>query len=155
VVTEAGLHFRLIDSCITQLKAQGLSRTCNESKEEEEKVPSVVACHCFSLEFAADLSSHGIITRQPQGFLTDHETGFMVGVECVPCNSLEGGGQKSIPPQCSGFQKCRSPLKALLNEFTPPDTLAWYDLAVGVVANAAAGVLEGAARVPVHVRVTG
>ena len=28
--------FRLIDSCITQLKAQGPSRTCNESKEEEE-----------------------------------------------------------------------------------------------------------------------
>ena len=24
------------DSCITQLKAQGPSRTCNESKEEEE-----------------------------------------------------------------------------------------------------------------------
>ena len=28
----------LIDSCITQLKAQGPSRTCNESKEEEEQV---------------------------------------------------------------------------------------------------------------------
>ena len=28
---------RLIDSCITQLKAQGPSRTCNESKEEEEE----------------------------------------------------------------------------------------------------------------------
>ena len=27
---------RLIDSCITQLKAQGPSRTCNESKEEED-----------------------------------------------------------------------------------------------------------------------
>ena len=26
---------RRIDSCITQLKAQGPSRTCNESKEEE------------------------------------------------------------------------------------------------------------------------
>ena len=26
-----------IDFCITQLKAQGPSRTCNESKEEEEK----------------------------------------------------------------------------------------------------------------------
>jgi len=26
----------LLDSCITQLKAQGPSRTCNESKEEEE-----------------------------------------------------------------------------------------------------------------------
>jgi len=26
-----------IDSCITQLKAQGPSRTCNECKEEEEE----------------------------------------------------------------------------------------------------------------------
>jgi len=31
------LYLRLIDSCITQLKAQGPSRTCNESKEEEEE----------------------------------------------------------------------------------------------------------------------
>ena len=29
---------RLIDSCITQLKAQGPSRTCNESQEEEKEV---------------------------------------------------------------------------------------------------------------------
>ena len=28
----------LIDSCITRLKAQGPSRTCNESKEAEEDV---------------------------------------------------------------------------------------------------------------------
>jgi len=34
--TEAGSYLRLIDSCITQLKAQGHSRTCNESKEEED-----------------------------------------------------------------------------------------------------------------------
>ena len=34
--SEAGSYLRLIDSCITQLKAQGPSRTCNESKEEEE-----------------------------------------------------------------------------------------------------------------------
>jgi len=34
--TEAGSYLRLIDSCITQLKDQGPSRTCNESKEEEE-----------------------------------------------------------------------------------------------------------------------
>ena len=38
VVTEAGSYLRLIDCCITQLKAQGPSRTCNESKEEEEGV---------------------------------------------------------------------------------------------------------------------
>ena len=34
-VAEAGSYLRLTDSCITQLKAQGPSRTCNESKEEE------------------------------------------------------------------------------------------------------------------------
>ena len=33
--SEAGSYLRLTDSCITQLKAQGPSRTCNESKEEE------------------------------------------------------------------------------------------------------------------------
>ena len=30
-----GSYLRLIDSCITQLKAQEPSRTCNESKEED------------------------------------------------------------------------------------------------------------------------
>jgi len=34
--SEAGSYLRHIDSCITQLKAQGPSRTCIESKEEEE-----------------------------------------------------------------------------------------------------------------------
>ena len=33
--SEAGSYLRLIDFCITQLKAQGPSRTCTESKEEE------------------------------------------------------------------------------------------------------------------------
>jgi len=35
VVTEEGSYLRLIDLCITQLKAQGPSRTCNESKEDK------------------------------------------------------------------------------------------------------------------------
>ena len=35
--SEAGSYLRLIDSYITQLKAQRPSRTCNERKEEEEK----------------------------------------------------------------------------------------------------------------------
>ena len=34
--SEAGSYVRLIDSCITQLKAQGPSRTWNERKEEED-----------------------------------------------------------------------------------------------------------------------
>ena len=33
-----GSYLRLIDSCITQLKAQGPSRTCNLSNDEEEGV---------------------------------------------------------------------------------------------------------------------
>ena len=32
-----GSYLRPIDSCITQLKAQGPIGTCNESKEEEKK----------------------------------------------------------------------------------------------------------------------
>ena len=35
--SEAGSYLRPIDSRITQLKAQGPSRTCNESKEGEKK----------------------------------------------------------------------------------------------------------------------
>jgi len=34
-------NLRLIDSCVTQLKAQGASRTCNESNEEEEATRAV------------------------------------------------------------------------------------------------------------------
>ena len=41
VVTEASSYSRRIDSCITQIKAQGPSRTCNESKEEEEDYSQV------------------------------------------------------------------------------------------------------------------
>ena len=33
---EADSYMRLTDSCITQLKSQRPSRTCNESKEEED-----------------------------------------------------------------------------------------------------------------------
>ena len=32
--SEAGSYLRLTDSCITPIRAQGPSRTCNESKEE-------------------------------------------------------------------------------------------------------------------------
>ena len=35
--TEAGSYLRLIDSCMTQLKAQGPSGTCDERKEEKKK----------------------------------------------------------------------------------------------------------------------
>ena len=37
-IAVGGSYLRLIDFCITELKAQGPSRTCDESKEEEEEV---------------------------------------------------------------------------------------------------------------------
>jgi hypothetical protein len=36
-IATLGSYLKLIDSCITQFKAQGPSRTCNESKQEEEE----------------------------------------------------------------------------------------------------------------------
>ena len=53
--SEAGSYLRRIDSCITQLKAQGPSRTCNESKEEEEEdttdlcAPAMTTRHACAL----------------------------------------------------------------------------------------------------------
>ena len=40
VVTKAGTYLRLIDSCVTQFKAQGPSRSCNESQTEEVTLPA-------------------------------------------------------------------------------------------------------------------
>ena len=45
-VSEAGSYLRLIDSCITQLEAQAPYRACNESQEEEEKLPAAHARSC-------------------------------------------------------------------------------------------------------------
>ena len=42
--SEAGSYLSLIDSCVTQLKAQGPSRTGDESKEEEKRVCSDLEC---------------------------------------------------------------------------------------------------------------
>ena len=47
---------RLIDSCITQLKAQGPSRTCNESKEEEEEGFLVAECPRMGQDFLRYIS---------------------------------------------------------------------------------------------------
>jgi len=50
--SEAGSYLRLIDSCITQLKAQ---QTCNESKEERERVHNLphTGTHVNPIPFAS------------------------------------------------------------------------------------------------------
>ena len=41
--TEAGSYLKLLESCITQLKAQRTSSTCHESEEEEEEEARMTA----------------------------------------------------------------------------------------------------------------
>jgi len=58
---------RLVDSCITNLKAQGPSRTCNESKEEDVDLvkPSTLAIVClFSWPKDATTAVHGYLESQ-------------------------------------------------------------------------------------------
>ena len=43
--SKAGSYMRLIDSCITQLKAQESSRTCNESEIEEGEEEEELGTH--------------------------------------------------------------------------------------------------------------
>jgi len=64
-----GSYLRLVDSCITQLKAQGPSRTCNDSKKEEE-------------------GKRG----HPKTLPESHSQYRVLTVLCVPC-SLDSGGR--------------------------------------------------------------
>jgi len=71
VRTEAGSYLRLIDSCITQLEAQGRSRTCNESKEEEEGVRTTACDEIESRPIAPAVScaQKNMSTFAIQGYL--------------------------------------------------------------------------------------
>ena len=48
------------------------------------------------------------------------------GLVPLPRQSLRRGRQKSIFPQGSGFQKWKQAQVAVLNEFAPSNTLAWF-----------------------------
>jgi len=79
VVTEAGSYSRLIDSCITQLKAQGPFRTCNESKDEEEEVStqSALAFDLHALFHHSPLGSRAFWDLYPRGALVFKVRGFL------------------------------------------------------------------------------
>ena len=62
--SEVGSYLRLIDSCITQFKSQGPSRTCNESKEEEEEDTSKVAGESARpVDFEGEVDFEGCIQK--------------------------------------------------------------------------------------------
>jgi len=71
---EAGSYLRLMDSCITQLKAQGPSRTCNESNEEEEEEAIHPACRGY-----VDTQLNGSYTLKPSPSQDCWRGGWRVG----------------------------------------------------------------------------
>jgi len=72
---------RLIDSCITQLKAQGPSRTCDESEEEEE------ACRGAFLVWSEG-ELHRTVQRFRDGLV------FKAHRLCVSLNESERGSER-------------------------------------------------------------
>ena len=97
--TEAGSYLRLIDSCITQLKAQGPSRTCNESKEEE-----------VSTRWSTTLSSkvnlyHAINLRALRGenLVTQHPG--IEGGRTLSCSNVRKGCSKLRTRTTLGLQR--------------------------------------------------
>jgi len=69
--SETGSYLRLIGSCVTQLKAQGPSRTCNESKEEEGTEQDLVVqllphlVHLLQESVPSETLESLLITRPP------------------------------------------------------------------------------------------
>ena len=74
MVTEAGSYLRLIDSGIIQLQAQGPSRTCKESKGEEEKTYSSISQRSTRKLGLRNFSSMRGEPKTLQGYLTYKKT---------------------------------------------------------------------------------
>ena len=93
MVTEAGSHLRLIDSCITQRKAQAPSRTCNGSQEEKEDL--------------MDLAFPGCSVPRLQPTLLRHETVFSVVLQTVVVRRPPQSKQHYLmPPVFFGHVPC-------------------------------------------------
>ena len=82
--TEAGSYLRLIDSCVTQLRAQGPSRTCNQSKEEKKDSRTSDIRACGRREVAGP---GGVLELEARGF------------RCHPGGN-SGANLKSISHRC-------------------------------------------------------
>ena len=96
--TEAGSYLRRIDFCITQLKAQGPSRTCNESKEE---VPTEGGPHIGPLMCVVLMNSFSV--QYTDIVLADCWTGFLVDISVHPGGN-PGANLKSISHRCHLFE---------------------------------------------------
>ena len=66
-----GSYLRLIHSCITQIKPQGPSRTCNESTEEEEKTCPTVRTPPWNCRLMPKKRSTEDISSAEEGVVVD------------------------------------------------------------------------------------
>ena len=82
LVTEEGSYLRLIDFCITQLKAQGPSRTCNESKEEEQALASASVLGVAVLEGCCE-SRRCSRDTYPQSYITKYTSIRRLGLRVL------------------------------------------------------------------------
>ena len=97
--SEAGSYLRLMDSCITQLKAQGPSRTCNESKEEGEEGMFSRPCAQVSVNRRVRIRRHqGRISQPSRMSGIRQHGGFDARPEARPIGEVrEGGGTRGYP----------------------------------------------------------
>ena len=101
--TEAGSCLRLIDSCITQRKAQGPSRTCNESKEEEEEV---WVCREVRDRLAAEGPHARLRAAPPARFRVSglrrlvYRLGFQSGSDCLAAEGPHARLSRPAPGLC-------------------------------------------------------
>ena len=99
MVTEAGSYVSLRDSCITQLKAQGPSRTCKASKEEEKRREDLRAPRSSLTGVPRSLKKTGPGSRvQGSGFMVQG-SGFRVRFRVQSSGfRIQGSGNPLRPP---------------------------------------------------------
>ena len=115
--SEAGSYLRLIDSCITQLKAQGPSRTWNERKEEAEEaqVPNLLSVSCVRVRVLGRAPRYclpqGACTRSSYPYQPEPRNGYvwLVGPSSLVAQVLIlPSASKALPP-LGGLRRFRSP----------------------------------------------
>jgi len=104
---------RLIDSCITQLQAQGPSRTCNESKEEEDgvcathrSVPLAVdtyVCRCRQIRRCRQ---RGLLTLAVDTYVTLAVDTYTAALSSLPARMRAGRSQEAESLRASFTEMC-------------------------------------------------
>ena len=107
--SKAGSYLRLIDFCITQRKAQGPSRTCNESKEQPlgrnmKRFRGGLVFKALRLVYHSTLGSRVIKKKKKKG--KEEEEDLLLHALVRRPLSLHLFRAQSEPPTLDRMQKC-------------------------------------------------